>query len=82
MAQSICLQIYFYTNKKYNKWRLIWAKLSRSGVNPGVGLNRVLGLTIDPTQIGKQLYFRLLCCPMPNLNLSGWLVGCVSGSDK
>ena len=60
-----------------NKWGLSWAKLSRAGVNPGVGLNR---LRIDPkpfigpTQIGKQLCFWLLCCLMPNLNLSG-LVG-------
>ena len=42
-----------------------------------------MGLRIDPkaflgpTQIGKQLCFWLLCCPMPNLNLSGWVGGWV-----
>jgi len=42
-------------------------------------MSAIIKLTIDPktfigpTQIGKQLCFWLLCCPMPNLNLSGWV---------
>ena len=30
---------------------------------------------IGPTQLGTLLCFWLLCCPMPNLSLSGWVAG-------
>ena len=58
-----------------------WAKLSKALVKSGVGTKlAIIGLRIDPkafigpTELG-QLCFWLLCCSMPNLNLSGWVAG-------
>ena len=54
-------------------WSSAWSK------------SAILGLRIDPkafigpTQIGNQICFWLLCCPMPNLNLMEWVGGLVDG---
>ena len=67
----------FLVIKFPNKLELSWAKLSRAGVKPGVGLRIDQKPFIGTIQVGKQLCFWLLCCPMPNSNLSGWVAGWV-----
>ena len=61
-----------------NKLGMSWAKLSRAGVKPGVGI----GLRIDPksfigpTQLVKQLCF---CCHVVRCQIKtcpdGWMAG-------
>ena len=44
-----------------------------------VTIENIVFSFIDPTDVGKQLCFWLLCCSMPNLSLSGWVGGWLVG---
>ena len=78
--QSLEVKEAIFDSKKLKQAGLSWAKLSKAWTLVWRWSKlAIIGLRIDPkafigpTQIGKPLFFWLLCCPMANLNLSGWV---------